>query len=679
MRSLMLFFALVAIWGTALFYIVDLSTPMLAIVVILSLISHTLVILSLSLHQAAAVPLLPPALPMSVRAYCNTPLPRGCSWFWVATLLACLTYYLYLHRTWDSIRSPWEQVGSEFFALYFACTGILMLLIKKGVQARLALFAIACHFLFSVSAALIIYPVGFGFDPFIHQATEQYILDHGTITPKPFYYIGQYSLVVFFAKILSISPFWIEKILLAMCIFAVPYFVWRALVSTPLGLGAQRAVPLQGTTWLLLPFTLLILPFSYWIMPTPYNLATVFLVFVLCEAWIYLQKIEPALLVRAYGHTPLLLWIFALATLAIHPLVGIPALILPILILLKQYFPRFIQISAIILLCFAVPAVFLLQGILSGAPFENFSWQGFTPISSLFSFLNWSAWNQNFSLFYDLAYFWKVGVYWIYGAVVVLGVALSVRAYCNTPLLEKVRSLFLTSFLILLSNAFLLASFINFSNLIEYERLDYANRLIQLSFYFLFPFFLAGLYFIYQKSLKNRVFHLFLSLFLVFLLANSFYFSYPRHHIFETGRGYSVSLSDIKAVHKIEELSRCRGTARCAPTSSDGQEYIVLGNQNLGAAALREFGFRKYYGDNFFYSIPTGAPLYQKYLDMVYEQPSRETMKQAAAIAGVHQAYFVLHPYWTHFESILQNTKAVADSVYPIDGGKVWVFEFWDL
>ena len=57
------------------------------------------------------------------------------------------------------------------------------------------------HLLLTFSVANIIFPLGFGFDPFIHQATEKHILDFGFILPKKLYYIGQYVLVGFLSKI----------------------------------------------------------------------------------------------------------------------------------------------------------------------------------------------------------------------------------------------------------------------------------------------------------------------------------------------------------------------------------------------------------------------------------------------------------------------------------------------
>jgi hypothetical protein len=108
------------------------------------------------------------------------------------------------------------------------------------------------------------------------------------------------------------------------------------------------------------------------------------------------------------------------------------------------------------------------------------------------------------------------------------------------------------------------------------------------------------------------------------------------------------------------------------------QDFIVLANQQVGAAAVKQFGFKKYYGRDqlFYYPIPTSSPLYQSYLDMVYKKPSRETMNAAMSLAGVKDGYFVLNKYWWGFKKILDEAKLSADNYQEIDNGEVFVFKY---
>ena len=154
------------------------------------------------------------------------------------------------------------------------------------------------------------------------------------------------------------------------------------------------------------------------------------------------------------------------------------------------------------------------------------------------------------------------------------------------------------------------------------------------------------------------------AVFLSCVLSAALYLTYPRHDNYFNSRGYSVSSSDIKAVDWINADAKA--------------DYIVLANQQVGAAALSRFGFKKYYGAGqiFYYPIPTSSPLYQYYLDMVYKKPSRETMFKAMDLTGVNLGYFVLNKYWWAFPKILDEAKFRASSWQIIDNGQVYVFKY---
>ena len=222
-----------------------------------------------------------------------------------------------------------------------------------------------------------------------------------------------------------------------------------------------------------------------------------------------------------------------------------------------------------------------------------------------------------------------------------------------------------TAFLSLIINYILLKSFITFPALIQYEQNVYPARILEISFYFLIPLFLFALYKFLEKIsqsnfLTKTFFILIFSLFLTF----SLYYSYPKDdgEDYQIDRGYSVSRADISAVQKIEE-------------DASGHDYIVLANQSVSAAAVREFGFKKYYGPYFYYPIPTGDQLYQYYLSMVYRAPSRETVREAADLADVNLVYFVLNKYWTDADKISVEAKKNADEMMLVDN-KITIFKY---
>jgi len=190
------------------------------------------------------------------------------------------------------------------------------------------------------------------------------------------------------------------------------------------------------------------------------------------------------------------------------------------------------------------------------------------------------------------------------------------------------------------------------------------QRILSLVVIFLLPFIMISFYYLGEKILPQKKFiKISFLIFSAILITTSFYLSYPRFDRYWNSRGYSTGKNDLEAVHWIEDDAK--------------EDYIVLANQQVSAGALREFGFSRYYkGDIYFYPIPTGGPLYQYYLKMVYEKPNKKTALQAMDLAGVNKAYFVLNKYWFAFPKVLDEAKFEADSWQEIGQGEVYVFEY---
>jgi hypothetical protein len=107
-------------------------------------------------------------------------------------------------------------------------------------------------------------------------------------------------------------------------------------------------------------------------------------------------------------------------------------------------------------------------------------------------------------------------------------------------------------------------------------------------------------------------------------------------------------------------------------------DYIVLANQMVGAAAIRESGFAKYYGGNFYYSMPNGNEnnFYRDFEKMVFNKPEREFAIEAMNLAGVDQCWLVVNDYWTNSKKIIENAKLTADDWQSIDGGANYIFRY---
>ncbi|MFH1822857.1 MAG: hypothetical protein ABH830_04095, partial [Patescibacteria group bacterium] len=214
-------------------------------------------------------------------------------------------YFLFKSQTTSALISPWQVISNYFFITYALATAFLLIILTKKI--KFSLFLISLHYFLSFSIALFIYKIGYGFDPFIHQATVDLIAKTGEVLPKPFYYLGQYSLTVILHKITSLALIWLDKLL-------VPVL---ASVFLPLVLFNFLKKWVKDTkSILLILLTLLILPFTPFILTTPQNLAYLFLILTVFCGLTCFSKVE---LIITY--------LFAFTTLAIHPIAGIPALL----------------------------------------------------------------------------------------------------------------------------------------------------------------------------------------------------------------------------------------------------------------------------------------------------------------------------------------------------------------
>jgi hypothetical protein len=493
------------------------------------------------------------------------------------------------------------------------------------------------HYLLSFSVALIVYKIGYGYDSFIHQATEDLIDKTGAVDPKPLYYLGQYALVVIFHRITTLPIIWLDKLLLPiMAAIFLPLTLWRVLKSWFESKNLN----------LILILSLLILSFPFLIVTTPQNLAYFFLILAIllglnCK--------------NHYDFSIILL--LSLTTAIIHPVAGIPALLFCGLLAVyhsekasvKKYcYPLLIIITIFIL---PISFYFLNRQIASAAASGNLV----HDINQLT--LNIPG-QENFILNFVYLYGFNLKFIIILLALSGIFIAWKNREQCKILWLYfSISAALFISYLITIK--------LSFAFLINYERDDYPQRILLAACLFLLPFFIVSIYTILEKIAKKNVFIIIsFAVFLTLLISASLYIAYPRYDNYFNSRGYSVSNADIKAANFINKNAK--------------KDYIVLANQQVGAAALSQFGFKKYYGTEqiFYYPIPTSSPLYQYYLDMVYKKPSRETMLAAMDLTGVNESYFVLNKYWWAFKKILDEAKLSADSWQAIDNGQVYVFKY---
>ncbi len=528
-------------------------------------------------------------------------------------------------------RSPWLLLPPSIL-LYPFFIGILATITAFVADVRRGALPLILISAIGTLLAFTLFPLGYGFDPFIHEATIRHILTFGTIDPKPLYYIGQYALELFLVHLFALDLTLLNQLLLpVLAILTLPF---------ALSAGLRGAGVKQGFALL----SLVALPFGAFIMTTPQGLGYLF-------SAVILFLTLPALVREPLPVRHVTIALLALATLAIHPLAGIPIILYLALLYTRTRIPR---LSALIVVAtpLALPLVFTLQSALSGNAISIHLDRILPSIASLpFGFLT-----THYDPILDLLYFFGANILPLL-LLVSLSLLYTLRSHKDRSLL---RTPLLFAFLLFLSSLLLRA--LSFDYLAEHERNDFAERLYVLMTLFLLPS-LAVLFDSIRTRIRGPLHLTVFTLFVATLFTGNLYQSYPRHDGYARSGGFTISAYDLLTVSAIEE-------------DANGAPYLVLANQAVSAVALREFGFNnRYYNNSFFYPIPTGGKLYERYLAM-NESPTKENAKSAMDLLSIDRAYFVVNDYWWDKERIVEQAKLESDSWFAIGDEHLFVFLF---
>lgn len=565
----------------------------------------------------------------------------------IVILLAIAANLLLRAATQDAVRSAWELADPSVFLVIGLAAFLLSALLYRGRERAMAIALTAATLFVFLSVAFCVFPLGYGFDTFIHKATESHIAAFGTITPKPFYYIGQYAVVLFlnlgFFLPLDLVDTLLVPVLTALFLPLMWYIAAAHLVKEK-----RDALASLGLLFLL--------PLGSFIVTTPQGLANLWTLLLILYA-----------VPRLAGHDGWPLWPAALSALAavlIHPIAGIPAMLFLALLAADPRHPRqkypkaaraftwfIIAVGSVLL-----PLTFVANSILSRAALKiNFA--SLAP-QNLFSSLHLDIFFENrFSPVLDFAYLFA------YNQVLLLILCAALGFLLCRAALRRSLSPALAVAAMLVVNYAVMKSAVEFTFLIDYERSNYADRLIPLALFFLVPFLivfsgkLTGL--LRARPVVLRVFFIVL---LAALITSSFYLTYPRRDNYETSHGFNLGAADVSAVWDADR-------------DASGADYVVLANQTVASAAIREFGFTRYYDDVFYYPVPTGGPLYQLFLDM-NDHPNLETAGQAMDLAGVDRLYFLVNDYWWQSDRIVEVAKTNADEWWSVGNGAVHIFKY---
>lgn len=551
-------------------------------------------------------------------------------------------HYLALAQTQNAIRTPWQVIPPIVLGLYLATAFIT---IRLAYQKTTPWLLIPFYFL-TWSVINLIYPLAFGFDSFIHQASEKIISLTGTLDPKPWYYLGQYSLVVSLEKITLLPLKLIDQWLVPVLASLFLPFQFNKL--------AKKITFHKPWPWLLtlLPLILTLPFFTY---TTPQALANL---------WALIAVLEISFNIINHHHKlNKTLILLTLATLLTHPLTG-----LPLLGVISLYYFIFIyqgeqkkayQYISAAIIALAVPAAFVALSLVqnSGTSLTiNIDILGRLQILGDNIKNSLPIWPRYIDLV-DLTYLWSKLLPLISFSLVALAITKFKSIHHNLNFFVLIFALTTTGYL-------LLFIFARFTNLTPNEQFFYTTRLWDLSKLWLWPLLIYGGY--YFGQLIPQIFQRPVLVILggALLLTAGFYLSYPRLDLYNKDTAYNTTPDDLTAVTSI--------------VNNALDDYIVLANQAVAAAAIDLYGFNKYYQGNFYYPVPTGTnPLYQIYLEASERNiPTRDIIKKASDIAGVKVVYLVLNQYWSGFDKLTAVADTEANDKWEINNTKVKIYKY---
>lgn len=571
-------------------------------------------------------------------------------------LITLAFWQLITAATTEAIRTPWQVVSPTFWVAFTGAAAALVGLHLRTDRAGRRLLGTLVLIAVASSVALVVYPLGYGFDPFIHQAAERLIAATGVIRPKNPYYIGQYALVVPLARLLGLATTAIDRAAApvgVLLVAALAYWPWR------------RHHPTAAA----LPLVLLLLPLSSVIATTPQGLANL---------WTVATALAVTLPATPAAQTTRQQWLpFALLTAAAaavtHPIAGVPAFTLVSFGMIARWrvatrrarlwSPLLASLAVFALAVIALPLLFILNAKRNGLnPADVWQPGSLTAVAApallpslptstqpLLDFAAGLAANRGWLL----VAFAALGLGWFWSQRKTAG-ALPVLA---------------TSLALLATSAVLRP--MQFPELVTEEQAVFARRTLELASLVLLPLLIAGAQALLVRINREPILRLAAVTLGAATLTAAVYLAYPRVDRYRVDRGYNLTATDIAAVHLVRNDAR--------------GEYLVLANQMTSAAAIREFGFSPSYpaadraGHQYYaYPIPTGQPLYQHYLAMVYQSPSRETAQRAARLvaAEIRSVYFILNRYWDNFDAIASTAERLADRWWTVDEGRALVFRY---
>ena len=556
---------------------------------------------------------------------------------------------IFQHRYDETIISPWTLFSKKIFILFFLVSALLLFFLQKSKYKKTNLLLITLHTAIILNVAFLVFKYGYGFDPHIHEATEKWIREHLFITPKQPYYIGQYIWVVTTNFITKLSITNLDRILVPIfASLAIPLSLYFALVKNNFKNKIFPALVLIS-----------LIPLNFFIFTTPNNLAL--LMSMIIVSWIWYENQYNNLHTNVFGI------LINTLNIAIHPIIGLPMFVIYLSSIVykkinnnlkKIFYPLYIFI-----LTFTVPLALYLNSILNkGSLILKNTFLNAPDFFDIFARPDY-IFIERGSRLLKLLYYYRDILKPLMIIIIIIGVFLALKKYK-----KNITYFFISTFFALSISSFLIITSVQFKDVISYDQKLYGTRLLDLSLILFLPFFVIALREIFIKIKHQKNLQIIVTIFFALLFTLSWFFTYPTHDNISIYTGQNLRKADVIAVKFI------------ADRNNNQKDYIVLTNQAVATAALLEFGFDGYLntkeGLQYFYSIPTGGPLYQYFSKMIYVKTERLWMEEAMKFANVKKAYFIHTDYWSPAVKIRDDAKVDADNWWELDNGRIWVYEY---
>lgn len=545
----------------------------------------------------------------------------------------CVLAVIWISRTQDAIASPWQAVPMLAFVLYLLAAIFTVRAIKRStIQWSLPVTMLFGLATFGVS--LLVYRLGFGYDPFVHQATERVILQNGFILPKQPMYIGQYVSVVSLSWLTGLSIAKIDKALVPL----LSVFVMLPMIVTAFRYGWMKRF--GKPTYALI--ALFLIPIGYFAFTVPFNLALISLVLIVAYFPLADQK-RIQWLMAALG-------CFALA---VHPLIGLPTALIATMAVFRKL-PTWIAAVVTPAILFAAFSIYLrAQGASILIPTVD---GGIEVLKILFGNpYDLGRGEAYLSILYALLYL---------APLLLIGIAIYGYADQLSEEASHRRSVWALGYasIGLVISAIMIPLFFQFPNIIASEQYEFSLRLLVI----LPLLWLPGIAYAMCAMMhqKTKVRNAFVSIGIGVLMLGVWMASYPQYNAISYLPSPGLSKGDLDAVNFIE------GNSQSTP-------YVVLSSQMMGAAALTEYGFEKQIptrsGRLYAYAIPTGGELYQYYLRFISgDEDPQVIQSELNQFVDTPLVYISIPDSWDPEGFVTKRLESITMSHYEIGGNRIF-------